>query len=556
MGRKPGPPSAFLTSRWVLWLIFLLGTTLRVRQYAIDRSLWLDESFVALNIIDRSLRRLLTTPVDFNQAVPPGFFAIEKLVTDVFGTSEYALRAFPFACGVAALPLFSRLAKRVVAPIAFAIALLLFAVSGPLVYYSSEVKPYAVDVFATLAIYSMAFAMAYTRLTFVQAMLFGVAGSILIQLSYAGIMVAGGTAAVILGMILLRRGVIAAKPTIVTLCLWGVGGIVFFASYVHNFRSYTGGSSSRIVEPSTWSDLRWYWSHLRQLAEAASLFHSSSSPIALLSVVAALLVVLGAYSVFSRCRSEFALLAAPVVVTLVAAALGKFPILQRTVLFITPLLFLFLANGVAVILRRIPSRATATAAAVVIVLLATDAASFGRAGPFSSVRVAEIKKSLADVADHWRHGDVLYIHYASQYAFGYYATCDCFELPQDKHPAAMWPVRRLPVGDPGVQFPRAFESETPRLIIGVDPYTLSRHFGSDIKRIRSHKRGWVLVTWTFSAKERTLIRDRLLAPLRDGGKETAYSPGEGSHLYLFRFHRRPLSDFPPPIQSSPPRTGA
>ena len=46
---------AILLSRQLLWLVVLLGLVVRIRQYAANRSLWLDESFFALNIIGRGM---------------------------------------------------------------------------------------------------------------------------------------------------------------------------------------------------------------------------------------------------------------------------------------------------------------------------------------------------------------------------------------------------------------------------------------------------------------------------------------------------------------------
>jgi hypothetical protein len=99
-----------LVSPKLLWLVVLLGVVVRVRQYAANRSLWLDESFVALNIIGRGMHRLLTAPLDFNQTAPAGFLFVEKLSAELFDKGEYALRAFPLLCGIVGLLLYPKLA--------------------------------------------------------------------------------------------------------------------------------------------------------------------------------------------------------------------------------------------------------------------------------------------------------------------------------------------------------------------------------------------------------------------------------------------------------------
>ena len=96
-------------------ILVALGVALRVREYASDRSLWLDESWLALNIVDRPLAQLFGD-LSFNQAAPPGFLLIERTSVALFGPTEYALRLFPLLCGIAALPLFARFAQSLLRP--------------------------------------------------------------------------------------------------------------------------------------------------------------------------------------------------------------------------------------------------------------------------------------------------------------------------------------------------------------------------------------------------------------------------------------------------------
>ena len=192
-----------LVSPKLLWLVVLLGVVVRVRQYAANRSLWLDESLVALNIIGRGMHRLLTAPLDFNQTAPAGFLFVEKLSAELFDKGEYALRAFPLLCGIVGLLLYPKLALRVVGPAGAVIAVALFAFSEPLIYYSSELKPYAGDIAATLAIALVGLATLDHRLSIRRAVAYGFLGFVLIQLTYAGILAAAGTGAALITIFLL-----------------------------------------------------------------------------------------------------------------------------------------------------------------------------------------------------------------------------------------------------------------------------------------------------------------------------------------------------------------
>src|SRR3972149_226445 len=109
-------------------LTLAAGAAIRLWQYALNPSLWMDEAFLALNIADRDFAHLLE-PLSLNQAAPPGFLFVQRAAFDLFGTNEFARRRFPRACGLAALPLFWLVARRVLSGPGLLVAALLFALS-------------------------------------------------------------------------------------------------------------------------------------------------------------------------------------------------------------------------------------------------------------------------------------------------------------------------------------------------------------------------------------------------------------------------------------------
>jgi len=78
----------------IVWGFIVFGILVRLRQYLFDRSLWLDESFLALNIIHRSAAGLLK-PLDYNQAAPLGFLLLQKAAARYLGSGELVLRLRP-----------------------------------------------------------------------------------------------------------------------------------------------------------------------------------------------------------------------------------------------------------------------------------------------------------------------------------------------------------------------------------------------------------------------------------------------------------------------------
>ena len=179
-------------SKRLPWLIIGFGIILRLVQYLFNRSLWLDESALALNIIDRSFLELLQ-PLNYNQGAPIGFLMLEKIAVQIFNSSEYALRLFPFLSGTASMLLFYGVAKRFIKSEAVPIAVGLFALSGPLIYYSSEVKQYSSDVcIALIILYFVTRGIYSKRLTASHIIVFGVVGAIVIWFSHSSVFILAG----------------------------------------------------------------------------------------------------------------------------------------------------------------------------------------------------------------------------------------------------------------------------------------------------------------------------------------------------------------------------
>lgn len=126
-----------------------VGVFLRLVRYLTDRPLWGDEAMVAVNVLGRGYAELLG-PLAFYQVAPAGFLWIERGMLDLFGASEWTLRLAPVAAGIAAVPLFAWVARRAVGGPGALLAVSVFAVSYAPIRHSTEVKPYAFDLLAAL----------------------------------------------------------------------------------------------------------------------------------------------------------------------------------------------------------------------------------------------------------------------------------------------------------------------------------------------------------------------------------------------------------------------
>ena len=136
----------------ILTTFILLGLLISLVDLLHNKSLWLDEACLALNIVSKSYLDLLT-PLDDGQVAPIGFLFTEKLLTDVFGSHDWVLRVLPFFSFILSIVLFFFLNNRLFKSVKVALlSCALFSLNFTLINYSTEVKQYSIDVFFAILI--------------------------------------------------------------------------------------------------------------------------------------------------------------------------------------------------------------------------------------------------------------------------------------------------------------------------------------------------------------------------------------------------------------------
>ncbi|NEP79685.1 MAG: hypothetical protein F6K39_16850, partial [Okeania sp. SIO3B3] len=185
-------------------VILLIGATLRIYQFIFNRPLWLDEAMLAVNVIDRSYIDLLE-PLDARQNAPILFLFLVRTSINLLGPNEYALRLPALVFGLISLWLFYLVSKKYNSPSSVPYALLLFAISNSLVYYSSELKQYSIDVSVTLFIYILALKLYEKKINYPWAFLYGFFGALSLWFSFLTIFVLGAVGLSLILCSLLER---------------------------------------------------------------------------------------------------------------------------------------------------------------------------------------------------------------------------------------------------------------------------------------------------------------------------------------------------------------
>ncbi|HEY9758010.1 MAG TPA: hypothetical protein V6C97_22785 [Oculatellaceae cyanobacterium] len=409
---------ASLSQERTLAIVLLaLGLLLRLRQYLTNRSLWVDEAMLALNIVNRSFAELFK-PLDYNQGAPIGFLLVEKFLNLFLERNELVLRFFPLLAGSLSLWLFYLLLKRTTRGIGLFAALALFTLNPRLVYYSSEVKQYIVDVAVTLALLLVAaslFDASPCRKDFVRL---AAAGLFALWFSHPALFVLAGIGLTLAIVYIRRRDYSSLRGILGVGFLWMIAiGLLYFLvlkdlSQNDYMREYWAGA---FLPMPPWSDPGWFLENL-----SGTIGIQFGMPYAVLLVFALMLI---GWSVLFIQNREYALVFACIgLVTLAASALQLYPVFERMILFLVPLGLVLLGKAVEGLqsgLKKYPVPGILSALLLTGFLiygpLTTSFRSFATPKYFEHIR-----PSMDYLRDYSKPGDTLYVYYNAIPAFRFY----------------------------------------------------------------------------------------------------------------------------------------
>jgi hypothetical protein len=135
-----------LTGR--LATIVLLGFTLILGLYGIERSLWLDEAWVANSVHAPTLGGMFHYP-NWLQTSPPLFLLLARAAVSLFGLSTVVLRSVPVLLSLLAVAAMLAVARRVVSPSYAVLATAILAFHPTSVEYFRAFKQYGGEIAAT-----------------------------------------------------------------------------------------------------------------------------------------------------------------------------------------------------------------------------------------------------------------------------------------------------------------------------------------------------------------------------------------------------------------------
>lgn len=490
-------------------LLIGLGLFLRIWQYAFNRSLWLDEAYLATSIVSRTMGDLLTHPLANDQVAPLGFLWLVKISVLLWDDSDLALRLVPLLSGCLSVLVAWRIALLTLNhPVARLLFVGLVSSSPVLVYYSSELKQYSGDVLVAMLILWAGAAFRAERWRSGAAVL-ALTGALGVWLSHPAVFVLAAVG------VTLWLDMAASKQHRAWAAI-SVVGLIWLASFALNYGVSLRALSSKSSLQDFWSyayapvprgleDLVWYWENALALVHLALRHVGVAGHLGLpdwfepVNVALLCLTLAGVVALLRSPPRLAGFLVLSVLSVLLASLLHLYPFRSRLILFLVPVVLLTLSVLVDKALQRGHRSWTWGAIGVAVGLMAVTG-SHSLPKVWQPYNHSNIKGAMAYVQGHLQASDQIAVSTWTGKAFSVYAPAYGLDGV----------VLRLYLDTPNVQH---------------NAYALVRRICSG----RVPGRTWIIISHRFGQRQDFLALLSSLSPALPAWEDA------GAGAYLFDF---------------------
>ena len=421
--------------RRALISVLVLGILFRLFHFFYNRSLFIDELYLDINIIKMSFWELATLPFEYEQKAPIGYLWAAKLCVVLFGKGEKALRLFSLICGISSLFLFIPVARYYLKQWGVVLAVGILSLSWTFIYHSVEAKQYSTELFATIL--ALLLHIQYHKAKDTTSLIkWGIFGGVLLWFSFSLIFLLAGIAGATILTCLFRNQWKRACTYMIPFSLWILSfGIIYYffiskyqqSGWLIDFfhKVYDGFMP---LPPTSFSDVVWY------VRTPYSLLHyplglllnlddeiakTSARHILKLGWLSIFFILYGMISLLKDSKVKFLILLLPIAATFLASSFRFYPIYARFVLFLTPLLIIFLAFGIEKFSIYFSSKKVLYSFTALILFIVA-ANSVRQVITPSLLSGATERETILYVNDHFRQGDAVYVFWNMRHAYGYY----------------------------------------------------------------------------------------------------------------------------------------
>jgi hypothetical protein len=420
--------------RMAVALLIGLGIVLRLAMFFHNRNLIIDEANIVRNLAERGFGALVL-PLKYEQFAPPVFLWIEKLASLLFGYGEKAMRLYPLLCGLGTLFLFPAVARKLMSAGALLLPLAYLAGGFVFLKYSAELKQYMPDTFIALLLIWLALRWDIHKMSIWRfALYWALAGSIAIWSSMPSVFILAGIGGYYGISVLKAKRYVVLIPLAIAAGVW----LLQFALYYFTILKSQIGSSYLqnyhleyflFATPTKKDEWLHNWMRIEDILGNVG----GWSGVAVVSNL--LFFLVGAVYLFRKRLPQFMLIALPIVLVLIAAALKQFSLIDRVILFSFPLWGLVIGVGLEWIWNlKLPVRA------LLIIVGGYNAQAYAATHLLRhSFELHEITKGMDWIIARGGRGEQLYVHDASVPTYIYYTELH----PQRAKWSSLLGARRL-----------------------------------------------------------------------------------------------------------------
>lgn len=419
--------SRAIQEKSVVYVMLIVGLAISLIQFFYNRSLWLDESYLALNIVDRSYAGLLQ-PLDNIQVAPILFLQIEKLCSDLIPNSELGLRLFPLLSFILSLFLLRKLlgsVHRSVFTLIFSLCLFVF--NPTVIYYSSELKQYMSDLLVLMYMYY--FLLKDYRDETQKYYILGAAGAVGIFLSNVAPIILFTVGLYLFFDSYYQKKKAHIRHVILVSFIWGCLFLLYYVLFIHNHPS----RDAQVRECRYYHyfmpvnpfklDFFEFIVHKVQMIVNGLFRFGKVGGFALL-----ILIIAGMISLIRKKRYGMMILTVmPLVLHLILSGLELYPFDLRMILYTIPCIILVCSFGFDYLINLpfISTTCSKYSFMIICVPLAMLALLYKNGFPLTN---KEVKESIAFMREHMSPTDRIFVNYFATYPFQYYKQTGFLEL--------------------------------------------------------------------------------------------------------------------------------
>lgn len=404
------------------WMAFSLPVILILFVFFLNRSLFLDSLNLARNIAEGSFLDL-SKPLNYKQSAPILFLYISKISTLLFGISEYTLRLFPVISAIGCLFFFKKTLEKFLPLKYVIIGMLWFGSHSMFIRYATEFKQYVTDAF--ISIFLIWVALFVNKLNNKNILFIGIIGVVAIWLSMPSIFVLLGLICYYLHFQYQTK---SSLIPVFSLGLWFLFN--FLLEYFLILRPAIDSDHMQNFHQSFFlQGTFWKPESLRHDFDLfISMIRMAVGKSGLSIAIAILLILVNVYDKLIKKKQHLLLLVIPIIAMFGASFLGKYSLIERLMLFVMPIIFILILQGLQVVISSIKGKNIWLKYAVIGIVGLAFATSFSQTqgikyilDPFEK---EDNRSSLVHISRHEKHAKTIVCTQLAYPAYAYYTKYD------------------------------------------------------------------------------------------------------------------------------------